>query len=102
MHLEAVQMIHHDPALADKALAILARWDTHVSSRSKPLRDRWVQIIKERDWALAVEDSELGNQLRQASPMACLLPNDVRLAIIAQMRQLKDGYCVKHPKQELI
>lgn len=79
-------MILAEPALADKALAILARWDTHASLHSKPLRDRWVKIIQEKNWALAVEDSELGNQLRQASPISCLLPNEVRLGIIAQVR----------------
>lgn len=83
-------MIQADPSLTDKALEILARWDTHVSVRSKPLRDRWIQIIKSRDWACAIEDSERGNQLRQASPMATLLPNPVRLAIIRQVRKLKD------------
>ncbi len=91
MHREAVQMIQADPALIGRALDILARWDKTMGVRSKPLRDRWVQIIQDKDWALAVEDSELGNQLRQASPMACLLPNDVRLGIIAQVRQLKDA-----------
>jgi hypothetical protein len=86
MHQEAVRMILAEPALADKALAILTRWDTQVSLHSKPFRDRWVQIIQEKNWELAVEDSELGNQLRQASPIACLLPNEVRLGIIAQVR----------------
>ena len=82
MHQEAVRMIEANPELADRALAILARWDTHVCVRSKPLRDRWVEIIKARDWSAATEESERGNQLRQASPLSCLLPNDVRLAII--------------------
>ena len=76
-------MILCNPALADQALAILARWDTHVCVRSKPLRDRWVEIIKAQDWAAALEESERGNQLRQASPLSCLLPNDVRRAILA-------------------
>lgn len=83
-------MIQNDPSLADKALSILMRWDTHVSSCSKPLRDKWVQIIRERDWALATEESERGNQLRQASPMAVLLPNSVRFEIIRKVRTLKD------------
>ena len=86
MHREAVQMILANPALAERALAILERWDGHVSPRSKPLRDRWVEIITERDWAAALEESERGNQLRQASPLACLLPNDVRMAIIHATR----------------
>ena len=90
MHQEAVRMIQTDPSLADKALSILMRWDTHVSACSKPLRDRWVKIINERDWVLATEESERGNQLRQASPMAVLLTNSARFAIIRQVKKLKD------------
>ena len=49
-----------------------------------------MQIIKDQNWSLAVEDSELANQLRQASPMASLLPSNVRFEIIRQVRALKD------------
>ena len=86
MHREAVRMIVADPSLVKKALAILARWDGHASLRSKPLRDQWVQIISELDWDRALEESERGNQLRQASPLAILLPNDVRLGIIRSIK----------------
>lgn len=79
-------MIEADPALAIRALATIERWNKHASNRSKPLRDRWMQIIKERDWALALEQSERGNQLRQASPLATLLPKDVRAAILKSIR----------------
>lgn len=86
MHREAVRMLKVDPLLAERALAILARWVPHVCSRSSPLRERWAQIILERDWDAALEESERGNQLRQASPLSILLPNKVRLAIIQSMR----------------
>lgn len=84
-------MLQEHPSLAEKSLDALARWDKTMGVRSKPLRDRWVQIINERDWKLATEESELGNQLRQASPLAILLPNKVRFDIIRQVRQLKDA-----------
>ncbi len=82
LHTAAVDLIRSNEALIQRALDILARWDTHVSASSKPLRDEWVRILRERDWALALSVSERGNQLRQASPMSCLLPNERRLAII--------------------
>lgn len=82
MHQEAVRMIQAEPALASKALAILERWDTHVSDHSKPLRERWFEIITEHDWAAALDETERGKQLRQASPLACLLPEDVRREIM--------------------
>lgn len=91
MHREAVRMLQADPALADKALSILKRWDEHVSGCSKSLRDRWQQIISERDWDSALEESERGNQLRQASPLAILLPNGVRLEIIRLIRKERDA-----------
>jgi hypothetical protein len=90
MHREAVRMILAEDTLAEKTLAVLARWDTHVSTSSKPLRDTWVEIITKRDWAKALEVSERGNQLRQASPLGTILPNEVRLGIIRKMRVLKD------------
>lgn len=90
MHQEAVRMLEADPSLTNRLLEILADWDTHVCSRSRPLRERWVKIIKERNWSLALEDSELANQLRQASPMASLLPSGVRFGIIRNVRALKD------------
>lgn len=91
MHREAVRMLQADPALAEKALSILKRWDGHVSGCSKTLRERWWQIISERDWDSALEESERGNQLRQASPLAILLPNSVRLNIIRMIRKEKDA-----------
>lgn len=90
MHQEAVRMVEADPSLSDRLLKILANWDTHVCSRSRPLRERWVQIVRERNWSLAIEESELANQLRQASPMAGLLPSSVRFGIIRQVRAEKE------------
>lgn len=86
LHVEAVKMLEADPGLASRALATLARWDEHVTERSKPLRDCWVQIIATRNWTLALEQSERGNQLRQASPLATLLPEAVRLEVLQSLR----------------
>jgi len=95
MHIEAVRMIHGDASLVDKALGTLARWDAMVSPRSKPLRDAWLKIITSGDWDKAVEESARGNQLRQASPLGCLLPNEIRLEIIQRVRLLKELSCAQ-------
>lgn len=84
-------MILDDPSLIEKALGTLARWEAIVDPSSKPLREQWVQILAAKNWNLALEDSDLGNQLRQASPLATLLSNNVRLAIIAEVKALKDA-----------
>lgn len=86
LHVAAVKMLEADPSLQIKALATLERWDSFVSIRSKTLRDCWMQIIKTKDWDLALEQSERGNQLRQASPLATLLPRAVRMAILQSLR----------------
>lgn len=87
LHTEAVRLLRADPELAKRALATLERWDASASTRSRPLRERWCRIISEQDWALALEQSEQGNQLRQASPLATLLPPAVRKGILQAARQ---------------
>lgn len=82
LHAAAIELMRADETLIQRALDILARWDTHVSVSSKPLRDEWVRILLDRDWASALSASERGNQLRQASPLACLLPTERRRKII--------------------
>ena len=82
LHTVAVELMRADETLIERALDILARWDSHVSVRSKPWRDEWVRILQERDWELALSVSERGNQLRQASPVSCVLPNERRWEII--------------------
>lgn len=82
LHIAAVELMRSDETLIQRALDTLGRWDTHVSERSKPLRDEWVRILQERDWSAALSVGERGNQLRQASPMACVLPTERRLEVI--------------------
>lgn len=90
LHAAALDLIRSDEALIQRALDILARWDTHVSVNSKPLRDEWVRILQERDWELALSISERGNQLRQASPMACVLSTEGRMEIIRSTATHRD------------
>ena len=82
LHTATVGLMRADESLIARALGILACWDTHVSAHSKPLRDEWVRILREKDWESALATNERGNQLRQASPCSCVLPTPTRLAII--------------------
>jgi hypothetical protein len=88
MHQEAVRLLKLDPALASRALQTLARWRESGDPRTRPLWDEWEGIILASDWDAAVEKSERGNQLRQASPLATLLPADTRAQIIAFVKSL--------------
>lgn len=85
LHTEAVLMMQADPSLIDRALRILDRWDG-MKSKPHPSHIEWRRILLERDWEAALSTSERGNQIRQSSPMSCVLPNEKRLAIMRQCR----------------
>ena len=91
MHEEALRMIAADPSFVEQARAILTRWQEQTCARSHALLGKWQDIFEKNQWDMAVENSELGRQLRQASPLACLLPNAVRFGIIRKVRALKEA-----------
>jgi len=88
MHREAVRMLKEDPSLVARAQEILQRWMIVDSTRrSRRLLERWQAIISARDWEQALAQTDEGQQLRQASPLGCLLPDAVRLDIIRLLRE---------------
>jgi transcriptional regulator with XRE-family HTH domain len=89
MHQEAVRLLKLDPALASCALHTLARWRAGGDPRTRPLWGEWERIILAGDWKAALEETERGDQLRQASPLATLLPAETRKQIIAFVKSLK-------------
>ncbi len=82
LHTAAVRLMQEDPRLIERALGILDRWMQASVLHSRPLLQEWQRILLERDWDQALSKSERGNQLRQASPVSCILPNKQRLDII--------------------
>jgi len=91
MHEEAVRLLKGDPSLLARAKSTLARWRESGDSRTWPLWDEWKRILEVRDWKLALQKSERGNQLRQASPLTTLLPNETRMSIIRKVRAMKES-----------
>lgn len=89
MHVEAVRLLKQKPALVARAVATLKRWQSTSDPRSQPLFDEWQRILDQRDWGRAVARTDRANQLRQASPLATLLPNETRLEIIRRVKLLK-------------
>lgn len=85
LHTEAIRMMQADPALIERAQSTLERW---YSKETKPysLWDEWRRILRERDWNTALSTSDWGNQIRQASPVGCILPEEKRLEIIWECR----------------
>jgi transcriptional regulator with XRE-family HTH domain len=89
MHQEAVRLMKVDPALTSRALQTLGRWRKGGDPRTWSLWDEWERILVTGDWKTALQESERGNQLRQASPLATLLPSETRMQIIAYVKSLK-------------
>ena len=90
MHQEAVRLVRRDPQLLKRLQETLSRWSTRKDPNSRPLLERWLDIVSRQDWDVVLAESEEAQQLRQASPMATLLPEESRLAIIRRVRALKD------------
>jgi len=88
MHRAAVRLIVDNPDLVHRAESTLARWMSK-SSRAMPLWEQWRRILEDKNWSLATEDSELGRQLRQASPLSTLLTEHTRLEILAKVREMQ-------------
>lgn len=90
MHREAVRLVRDDPKLLTRLRETLSRWSLRSDANSQPLLERWFDILERQDWDVVLADSEEAQQLRQASPMATVLPKETRLAIIQQVKALKE------------
>ena len=84
-------MMQEDPALIARALSILERWE-RMESKPHPSHVEWRRILLERDWDTALSTSEFGNQIRQSSPVGCVLPEEKRLEIIWECRGDKSKF----------
>lgn len=82
LHREAVRVLKEHPDKAARALEVLERWQEKRDAHCSPLWDEWKRIIEGRLWDIAVEESDRGQQLRQASPLCFALEPEVRDAIV--------------------
>lgn len=88
LHEAAVQLLRADPSLTSRLSETLDRWALRNDVNSRGLEERWRQIIAAQDWDAAIALTEEGQQLRQASPLATLLPDEDRLAILRTAKAL--------------
>lgn len=91
LHEEAVRLLQKQPELVEKALATLERWRQSGDSHSRFLWDEWSVILNRRAWRRALSQTKRAKELRQASPLATLLPPEVRERVLAEVRRLKAG-----------
>lgn len=91
LHEEAVRRAKANPALVQQAKATAQRWLATGDSRSVSLWREWLQILEDCAWRKVLGRSRRAQQLRQASPLVTVLPEDVRQSILAQVGNLKKG-----------
>lgn len=91
LHDEAVRLARSDPALVQQALGTVEHWLEVGDSRSAPLWQEWRDILHKSAWRKVLGRTVRAQQLRQASPLVTVLPNDVRQHILDQTRRLTKG-----------
>ena len=91
LHDEAVRRAKADPALRLQARAVVERWIRTGDPRSASLWREWLQILDAGTWRKVLGRSRHAQQLRQASPLVTVLPEDVRQGILGQVASLRKG-----------
>lgn len=91
LHEEAVRLVRADPALLQQSRETLERWILSGPSRSSGLWQEWQDILIHGKWRKALGRTRRAQELRQASPLTTVLPDEVRQRILAQVRGLKKG-----------
>jgi transcriptional regulator with XRE-family HTH domain len=91
LHEEAVRLAITDPDLVQQALDTVDRWLKTGDSRSSGLWREWQEILRKGMWRKVLGRTRRAQELRQASPLATVLPDNVRQGILAQVRGLKKG-----------
>jgi DNA-binding XRE family transcriptional regulator len=91
LHEEAVRLAKLNPALVQQARDTVLRWLDSGDTRSVSLWREWVKILDSGAWRRVLGRTRYAQQLRQASPLVTVLPEEVRQSIYAQVNSLKKG-----------
>lgn len=91
LHEEAVRWAKADRGLVLQAKATAQHWLDTGDSHSASLWREWLQILDAGAWRKVLGRNRRAQQLRQASPLVTVLPEDVRNGILAQVGGLKKG-----------
>lgn len=90
-HEEAVRRVKADPMLLQSAKAVTQRWIQTGDPRSASLWGEWLHIMDTGAWRKVLGRTRHAQQLRQASPLVTVLPEEVRRAILDQVSRLRKG-----------
>lgn len=97
LHQEAVRRMKQDPSLVNQAMDTLKRWRSEGGSRSEHLWDEWAVILHRKAWRRALLHTQRARELRQASPLATVLPKETRQRILKEVRRIKAGDASQSP-----
>lgn len=91
LHEEAVRLVRADPALRRAAKDTLDRWLQAGNSRSNGLWLEWRDILRDGTWRKVLGRTRRAQELRRASPLVTVLPEQARQSVLAQVSNLKKG-----------
>ncbi len=91
LHEEAVRLLRSDPALLHRAEETLQRWLLSGNARSSDLWEEWQDILAHGKWRKVLGRTRRAQELRQASPLTAVLPEQIRQSVLAQVSGLKKG-----------
>ena len=91
LHEEAVRLIRTDPALLLQAQETLERWLISGNSRSSGLWREWREILRRGKWRKILGRARRAQELRQASPLTAVLPDQARQSVLGQVSKLRKG-----------
>lgn len=80
-----------NPTLVQQAKDTVTRWLAAGDRRSVSLWREWVKILDSGSWRKVLGRTRHAQQLRQASPLVTVLPEEVRQSVYAQINSLKRG-----------
>lgn len=91
LHDEAVRLVKTNPELVHEAQNTVARWLASGDVRSASLWREWQDILGTGSWRKVLGRTRHAQQLRQASPLVTVVPDEVRQRTLQQVRQLREG-----------
>lgn len=91
LHEAAVRLAKHNPSLLQRAQDTTARWLANGDPRSAVLWREWQRILSAQAWRKVLSRTRHAQQLRQSSPLVTVLPEEVRLQILKEVRELRSG-----------
>lgn len=93
-HEESVRLVKANPALVRQAQDTLERWLITGDPRSASLWREWRNILSSGSWRKVLGHTRHAQQLRQASPLVTVLPEETRQRILKQVRDLKKAVVI--------